>query len=153
VFELAGAPLSSLQGAREEGAALGPAIAIAIVPPDRGELHEAIARRFDAMLAAGLVDELAGLRRRFALDPSLPSMRCVGYRQAWEFQDGRIDASMLRAKGIAATRQLAKRQFTWLRSMNLPAVDATSPRLVDDVLALAGLAFGAAGLESTAGVE
>ena len=88
-----------------------------IVPEDRSELHRRIAERFDAMLKAGLVDELAGLRGRFELQPDLPSMRCVGYRQAWEFLEGRSSASELRETGIAATRQLAKRQLTWLRSL------------------------------------
>jgi len=116
VHELSGRPLSALQGARETGGALGPVVRIALVPGDRARLHEAIAERFDEMLASGLVDELKRLRSRYALDPALPSMRCVGYRQAWDYLDGRIDAAALRAKGIAATRQLAKRQLTWLRS-------------------------------------
>ncbi|MFO1317037.1 MAG: tRNA (adenosine(37)-N6)-dimethylallyltransferase MiaA [Burkholderiales bacterium] len=115
VHAVTGCPLSSLQGRREDPA-LGASVAIALVPADRGALHDAIARRFDAMLAAGLVDELRGLRRRYRLTPDLPSMRCVGYRQAWEFADGAIDAAALRAKGVAATRQLAKRQLTWLRA-------------------------------------
>jgi tRNA dimethylallyltransferase len=106
-------------------------------------LHAALARvdparakRFDAMLAAGLVDELRSLRARFALAPTLPSMRSVGYRQAWDFLDGRIDEATLRAKGVAATRQLAKRQLTWLRSLRVPAFEPEAPGLVDDVLAL-----------------
>jgi tRNA dimethylallyltransferase len=135
VFELTGKPLSVLQGAREAGSALGPAVPIAVVPSDRAGLHATIAERFDAMLAAGLVDELHGLRARYALTPELPSMRCVGYRQAWEFLDGRIDRSALRARGIAATRQLAKRQFTWLRAMTVPAFDAAGAALVDAVAA------------------
>jgi tRNA dimethylallyltransferase len=97
VFELTGKPLSVLQGARDAGSALGPAVPIAVVPSDRAGLHATIAERFDAMLAAGLVDELHSLRARYALTPELPSMRCVGYRQAWEFLDGRIDQSALRA--------------------------------------------------------
>ena len=68
------------------------------------------------MLAAGLVDELRRLRAAYSLRPAMSSMRCVGYRQAWQFLDGEIDAEGLRAAGIAATRQLAKRQLTWLRS-------------------------------------
>jgi tRNA dimethylallyltransferase len=115
VHRLSGQPISLLQGQRH-AATLGPALRIALLPPDRAALHAAIARRFDAMLTAGLVDELRGLRERYPLTPDLPSMRCVGYRQAWEFVDGRIDAAQLRATGIAATRQLAKRQLTWLRS-------------------------------------
>ena len=76
-----------------------------------------IAQRFDAMLAAGLLDEVRALRARGDLSPDLPSMRCVGYRQAWEHLNGEFDAHGLRERGIAATRQLAKRQLTWLRSM------------------------------------
>ena len=111
-------------------------IRVALVPRDRARLHEAIATRFDSMLALGLVDELRQLRARFALAPTLPSMRSVGYRQTWDFLDGRIDEATLRAKGVAATRQLAKRQFTWLRSLRMPAFEPETPTLVDDVLAL-----------------
>jgi tRNA dimethylallyltransferase len=105
-------------------------------------LHRELAVRFDAMLAAGLVAEVAALRIRHSLTPDLPSMRCVGYRQAWEFLDGRIDAATLRAKGIAATRQLAKRQFTWLRRMPAAAFEPSANGLVDavaDHLSRAGL--------------
>jgi tRNA dimethylallyltransferase len=116
VRELAGQPLSSLQTAR--GADLPFALeAYALVPEDRAELHRRIEARFDAMLAGGLVEELRALRARHALRPELPSMRCVGYRQAWAFLEGEYDAQALRDKGIAATRQLAKRQLTWLRSL------------------------------------
>jgi tRNA dimethylallyltransferase len=115
VYYVTGSPISALQG-RRDAAAVGPTLALALVPPDRTALHEAIARRFDAMLAAGLVDELRALRVTHPLSPSMPSMRCVGYRQAWQFLDGAIDQEALRASGIAATRQLAKRQLTWLRS-------------------------------------
>ncbi len=114
VYHLTGSPISALQG-RRAASPLGAAIALALMPPDRAALHDAIARRFDGMLAAGLVEELRVLRTTYALDPSMPSMRCVGYRQAWQFLDGAIDAQTLRASGIAATRQLAKRQITWLR--------------------------------------
>ena len=124
VHRVTGRPLSALQGHRGGAdATLGPSIAVGLVPSDRAWLHDAIARRFDAMLAAGLVDELRRLRRAYALAPTMPSMRCVGYRQAWEFIDGRIDAAALRAQGIAATRQLAKRQLTWLRSLPATAFD------------------------------
>jgi tRNA dimethylallyltransferase len=92
-------------------------LALALEPADRGVLHQRIAARFDAMLAAGLVDELAALRREYPLTPRLPAMRCVGYRQAWEFLDGTIDRQQLREQGIIATRQLAKRQLTWLRAL------------------------------------
>jgi tRNA dimethylallyltransferase len=93
-------------------------LALSLEPSDRGVLHARIAARFDAMLKAGLTGELAALRKQYQLTPALPSMRCVGYRQAWEFLDGRIDLAQLREQGIIATRQLAKRQLTWLRSMD-----------------------------------
>jgi tRNA dimethylallyltransferase len=138
VWRVAGVALSALQGRRSISAvALGPTLRIALVPSDRKRLHEAIARRFDAMLAAGLVDELRALRGRYSLTPELPSMRCVGYRQAWEHLEGRIDAQTLRARGIAATRQLAKRQFTWLRATDVVAVDPYAKAAFDSVLAMA----------------
>lgn len=90
---------------------------IALEPADRTALHERIAARFDAMLAAGLVDEVRTLRARGDLTPTLPSMRSVGYRQVWQWLDAGRPIGELRAAGIAATRQLAKRQLTWLRAM------------------------------------
>ena len=75
------------------------------------------------MLAAGLIDEVRSLRSRFALRADMPSMRCVGYRQVWQFLEGECDRATLRARGIAATRQLAKRQLTWLRSMDAEALE------------------------------
>ncbi len=133
VYAIAGAPLSQLVGARAADATLEPSVAIAIMPFDRARLHVDIAKRFDAMIAHGLVDELAALRARLPLAPSLPSMRCVGYRQAWEYLDGVVDHATFRATAIAATRQLAKRQFTWLRATPATAFDARSPRLAGDV--------------------
>jgi tRNA dimethylallyltransferase len=92
-------------------------VTVALLPADRAELHRRIALRFDAMLAAGFLDEVRELRARGDLTPELPSMRSVGYRQAWRFLDGELSHAGFRAAGIAATRQLAKRQITWLRSM------------------------------------
>ena len=92
-------------------------IRVSLVPGDREVLHRRIAQRFEAMLEAGLVTELKKLREEYALEAGMPSMRCVGYRQAWDHLEGRIDAAALREQGIAATRQLAKRQLTWLRAM------------------------------------
>ena len=92
-------------------------VLISLEPADRAWLHERIAQRFDAMLASGFVDEVRALRARGDLTPDLPAMRCVGYRQAWEALDGTSPMSELRDKGIFATRQLAKRQITWLRAM------------------------------------
>ncbi len=126
VVRASGVPLSALQG-RRSAAPLGETVAVALMPEDRARLHAAIAARFEAMLAAGLVDELAGLRRRYDLHADLPSMRCVGYRQAWRFLDGAIDADALRATGVAATRPLAKRQLTWLRAGAAWRVDPFAP--------------------------
>jgi len=120
VWELSGRPLSELQS----GARRAPPFALrafALVPEDRAELHRRIAARFERMLKDGLVEELRALRRRYRLHAGLPSMRCVGYRQAWAHLEGEYDEAALREKGIAATRQLAKRQLTWLRS--LPGVE------------------------------
>jgi len=123
VRELAGRPMSSLHvsAAPELPFRLR---AYALVPESRGELHRRIAERFDRMLAGGLVEEVADLRRRYALHAGLPSMRCVGYRQAWSYLEGEYGKAELRDKGIAATRQLAKRQLTWLRS--LPGIEPAS---------------------------
>ena len=135
VHAMTGTPLSLLQGARTGGATLGPMLRLALVPQDRARLHALIAARFDAMVEAGLVAELRGLRDRFPLESALPSMRCVGYRQAWEYLEGRIDLATLRAKGIAATRQLAKRQLTWLRSTPAQTFEPWAPDLVEAVAA------------------
>jgi tRNA dimethylallyltransferase len=124
VHAVTGRPLSTLQGTRvAEGA--DDALAFALVPSDRADLHTRIARRFDAMLADGLVDELRALRQRFHLNATMASMRCVGYRQAWQFLDGDGDARSLRERGIVATRQLAKRQLTWLRSTQARSFDTS----------------------------
>ncbi|TDV08330.1 tRNA (adenosine(37)-N6)-dimethylallyltransferase MiaA [Paraburkholderia caballeronis] len=120
VFLLSGQPMSALLAApvaRDDDAARYRFVPIALEPSDRGVLHARIARRFDAMLAAGFLDEVKALRARGDLNPGLPSMRCVGYRQAWEYLDGATDYDTMRDKGIFATRQLCKRQLTWLRSM------------------------------------
>ncbi|GLR11729.1 tRNA dimethylallyltransferase [Chitinimonas prasina] len=91
---------------------------LALMPPDRAELHARIALRFEQMLKEGLIDEVAGLRRQYPeLEPEMPSMRCVGYRQTWDYLEGRLDYKELCERGIYATRQLAKRQITWLRGM------------------------------------
>ena len=110
-------------------------IRISLVPRDREVLHMRIAQRFDAMLKAGLVAELEKLREEYGLETNMPAMRSVGYRQAWDHIEGRIDAAALREQGIAATRQLAKRQLTWLRSMeNVTEFDCLTEDLDDLVL-------------------
>ena len=90
---------------------------IALIPSDRSALHARIATRFAAMLKQGLVEELRALQQKYPLHRDMTSMRCVGYRQAWQFIEGEINTDELLDKGIAATRQLAKRQLTWLRGM------------------------------------
>lgn len=115
VFRLTGVPMSALLD-KAQAALPYRVLQLALVPSERAVLHRRIAARFDAMLAEGLVDEVATLRRSHALTPDLPAMRAVGYRQAWACLDGEIDQAELREQGIAATRQLAKRQLTWLRS-------------------------------------
>jgi tRNA dimethylallyltransferase len=92
-------------------------LTIALVAPQRPILHERIAQRFRVMLDAGLIGEVESLRAKYRLTAELPSMRCVGYRQVWEMLEGRCPAAELAERGIAATRQLAKRQITWLRAL------------------------------------
>ena len=108
---------------------------IALVPSDRKVLHERIATRFDAMLRQGFLDEVRRLRTAYPeLGPETPAMRCVGYRQALKHLDGEYDLAELREKGIAATRQLAKRQLTWLRGMDdTQEVDCLHPQLESEV--------------------
>ena len=123
IFKLTGLPLSHFhqKNATENKAARAQkekaGVLISLEPADRAWLHARIAQRFDAMLAAGFLDEVKALRARGDLHADLPSMRCVGYRQAWEAIEGKSPMAELRDKGIFATRQLAKRQITWLRSM------------------------------------
>ena len=123
VFRVSGQPLSffhqrnAIKTIAYNAYGISGTALISLEPADRAWLHERIARRFDAMLASGFVDEVRALRARGDLTPDLPAMRCVGYRQAWEALDGTSPMSELRDKGIFATRQLAKRQITWLRAM------------------------------------
>jgi len=116
VIILTGQPLSELQQGGRGQPFPWRVLKLALVPEDRAPLHERIAQRFDDMLRDGLLDEVRSLRQRGDLRPDLPAIRAVGYRQAWEHLDGGYDAAELRNRGIFATRQLAKRQITWLRS-------------------------------------
>jgi tRNA dimethylallyltransferase len=121
IIELSGKPMSELLARREKTELPFELLSFALEPSDRSVLHARIATRFDQMLGhsddQGIVAEVARLRARGDLHPALPSMRCVGYRQAWNYLDGTIDRATLRETGIIATRQLAKRQLTWLRAM------------------------------------
>jgi tRNA dimethylallyltransferase len=116
---LSGQPMSAQLAQTKKPALPFSVVPIALEPSDRGALHARIAQRFDAMLTAepSLLDEVEVLRTRGDLHLGLPSMRCVGYRQAWEYLDGMNTREEFREKGLAATRQLAKRQLTWLRAM------------------------------------
>lgn len=121
IIALTGKPMSELLGKREKPELPFELVSFGLEPSDRAVLHQRIALRFDQMLGTrddeGLVAEVARLRARGDLSPSLPSIRCVGYRQTWDYLEGKIDRTELRELGIIATRQLAKRQITWLRAM------------------------------------
>ncbi|WP_411909985.1 tRNA (adenosine(37)-N6)-dimethylallyltransferase MiaA [Herbaspirillum frisingense] len=133
---LTGQPMSSLLSQKPAEPLPFTLLPLALEPSERAVLHERIALRFDLMLQGGALErEVAALRARGDLHLGLPSMRCVGYRQMWEYLDGSIDAATLREKGIAATRQLAKRQLTWLRSMpERISIDCNRPDATVEVL-------------------
>ena len=134
VFRHTGRTLTSFHEETQTTVLPFAALRIALEPSERTALHERIATRFRAMLAAGLVEEVQDLRKRYALEASLPSMRAVGYRQAWDTLEGRAPRETLEARGIAATRQLAKRQLTWLRAMEgLERFDCLRPDLAEAV--------------------
>jgi tRNA dimethylallyltransferase len=114
-------------------------IQLAVAPPERKILHERIARRFQTMLASGLLDEVRALMARGDLHPELPSTRCVGYRQAWAHLSGEYDERKMIEAGVAATRQLAKRQLTWLRKWSaLEWLDSNDPEIIDSTLKIVG---------------
>lgn len=115
VYEISGRPLSSFFHADQQTEQPYRFIKMIIAPEQRKTLHDKIAQRFDLMLAQGFLDEVQGLWQRGDLDESMPSIRCVGYRQAWSYLNGEYDLETMRDRAIIATRQLAKRQFTWLR--------------------------------------
>ena len=150
VWRTSGTPLSALHGRAQREAPVHDGALLALEPASRAWLHARIAQRFDAMLEAGFLDEVRGLRKNPALHPDLPSMRCVGYRQAWEALDAGDppDPAGLRERGVAATRQLAKRQITWLRSMayrrvieaDAPDVEARLVTLVESLIGPPGTA-------------
>jgi tRNA dimethylallyltransferase len=137
VYMLTGSPMSALLSTpRRDDAGPGHRfVPIALEPSDRSVLHKRIEARFDGMLEAGFLKEVEGLRARGDLGPSMPSMRCVGYRQAWEYLDGETDYATMRNKGIFATRQLCKRQLTWLRGIEERiVVDCVKADATEDAL-------------------
>jgi len=135
IYRLTGQPMSALIAEQQNADLPYRITSIALVPGDRAQLHARIATRFKAMLKEGLLDELRMLREKYPLHPDMTAMRCVGYRQAWQYMEGEIDDVQLLETGIAATRQLAKRQLTWLRSMpeNIE-LDCLAPELANRAL-------------------
>ena len=135
VIHATGRPLSQLIRERKPEGLPYRVIAASLEPSDRGALHARIAERFETMLELGLIGEVRELRNRFGLDPDLPSMRCVGYRQTWDYVDGKLSLAQLRERGVAATRQLAKRQLTWLRPLrDVARFDSLSSNAAAQVL-------------------
>jgi tRNA dimethylallyltransferase len=143
IYRLAGRPMSALL---DEGRKHAPAydyLSLGLLPSERSVLHARIAERFDAMLAAGLENEVSELRQKYRLTLDLPSMRCVGYRQVWEAQDGTIPRNEMRDRGVYATRQLAKRQITWLGNTLKPEVfDCLATDLLPQIVRRVGQSLG-----------
>jgi len=128
IIELSGQPMSALLARRETTELPFRLLSIALEPSERSVLHQRIARRFDTMLEAGLIEEVMALRARGDLHADLPAMRCVGYRQVWRYLDHLDDYAQMREKAIIASRQLVKRQLTWLRSLPLrQSIDCLRP--------------------------
>ncbi|MFA7386278.1 MAG: tRNA (adenosine(37)-N6)-dimethylallyltransferase MiaA [Thiohalobacteraceae bacterium] len=137
VYELSGRPLTAHFAEQGASPAQVPLLKLALLPRDRTELYARIEQRFDAMLEAGLVAEVERLFARGDLHARLPAMRAVGYRQVWQYLSGEYDYAEMRRRAVAATRQYAKRQLTWLRSEpELIRLDADAPRLCDEVCRL-----------------
>jgi tRNA dimethylallyltransferase len=135
IYRVSGESMSQLLGRRKRVVLPFRLIELALVPSDRSELHRRIEARFEAMLEKGLVEEVRALRKRYALRSTLPSMRCVGYRQAWQHLEGELDRDQLRDRGVFATRQLAKRQLTWLRATPAEHFDCLASDLCPAVAA------------------
>ncbi|WP_395402456.1 tRNA (adenosine(37)-N6)-dimethylallyltransferase MiaA [Pseudoduganella sp. UC29_106] len=134
IIQLSGKPMSELLAQRVKEELPFELASFALEPSDRKVLHERIERRFDLMLEGGLLDEVKALRARGDLHIGLPSIRCVGYRQAWQYLDGEVDYATMRDTGIFATRQLCKRQLTWLRAMpERTVIDCLAPDASDQL--------------------
>ena len=151
IYEMVGISLTELQNRQQEGLN-NPSdrensqkfqynvVSVALKPESRALLHKRIALRFEQMLEQGLVDEVRALYERGDLNPDLPAIRAVGYRQVWDYLEGKVDYETMKDKGIIATRQLAKRQITWLRSWdNVNWFDTDQPDLAEKVLNLLSL--------------
>lgn len=136
IIRLTGRPMSALLAEQRPAPLPYRLLPLALAPTDRAVLHQRIADRFQTMLAAGFMEEMARLRAKYRLHGDLPAMRCVGYRQAWEVLEGLAPAAELADRGIFATRQLAKRQITWLRADPTAEVfDCLAPDLSAQVAA------------------
>lgn len=134
VVRLSGEPMAAIYARQQKQVLPYRRLTFALMPTERAWLHERIAKRFDEMLAQGLVAETEGLRAKYRLSGERPSMRCVGYRQVWDMLEGKILPQELRDRGIFATRQFAKRQITWLNSLpNLTLFDCLKPALADTI--------------------
>lgn len=137
VYEVSGRTMTELWAEQEKQKPDFPIVPMAVMPQERSELHQRIEQRFDIMLNQGFEAEVRKLWERGDLNLQMPSVRCVGYRQMWEYFAGTWDYEMMRYKGIVATRQLAKRQVTWLRSWeNLAWMDTHDPKLLSNALKL-----------------
>ncbi|MCO7227808.1 tRNA (adenosine(37)-N6)-dimethylallyltransferase MiaA [Halomonas sp. CnH100-B] len=135
VFYACGRPMSELWAEQRPETFPWRVLSVALAPQDRKVLHQRIALRFESMLAEGLIDEVAALKKRDDLHIDLPSMKSVGYRQVWEYLNGAYDRDELVSRGVIATRQLAKRQLTWLRSWpSLTWIDSQQPDALDKLL-------------------
>ncbi|MBY0572299.1 MAG: tRNA (adenosine(37)-N6)-dimethylallyltransferase MiaA [Undibacterium sp.] len=142
IYMITGQTMSALIAAQNTTAKIAPfeLLALSLEPSDRSVLHQRIAQRFDLMLEQGFIDEVQALKQRPELHPDLPSIRCVGYRQAWDYLDGSISYQEMRERGIIATRQLAKRQLTWLRSIpERMIIDCNQSDASDHILKYSGL--------------
>lgn len=142
IVRLTGRPLAESYAQREMSPLPFRLLPVALAPSDRSVLHARIEQRFDQMLATGLIEEVRTLRKRYTLDVTMTSMRCVGYRQVWDYLDGNDDYDTMRFKGVAATRQLAKRQLTWQRQFRetwpeLVEIDCLRPDLIANVCGVA----------------
>ena len=138
IYALSGETMSTLFARQTKTGPAFDVLAVSLEPSDRSVLHERIALRFDAMLDNGFIDEVTSLKQRPELHANLPSIRCVGYRQAWDYLDQLCTYEEMRERGIIATRQLAKRQLTWLRSMpERIVIDCLSPNPPAQILNLA----------------
>jgi tRNA dimethylallyltransferase len=137
VYYVSGRPMSELWAEQQPETFPWRVLSIGLAPSERSLLHHRIAQRFEGMLSEGLINEVTALKKRHDLHLGLPAMKSVGYRQVWEYLEGEYDYATLVERGVIATRQLAKRQLTWLRSWpGLNWIDSQRPDAIDKVLKL-----------------